>query len=349
MKQGPPRLHRHSPHSAVHSRNGQLRHGRGGGGRKQGMDPLRFLCEQDGFFTRAMAREAGYDDKAVSLMVRTKVWTRFRRGYFSFTDLWTTLGDVGRHRVRSRAVLHSLGGAVALSHVSGVVAHDIESWGVDLSRVHVTRLDGGSGRVEGDVVHHVGTCTRDDLVEVDGLRTLTPARCVIECGTTATSEAALVLFNSLLHSGVAEPDDLYRQFEAMSSWPGLRHLHVPIRLARPRVESIGESRGMWVFWTTGIPRPEVQFEVRDPDGRLIGTCDWGWPDHRLLGEFDGRVKYGRLLRPDQDPGEVVFAEKHREDELREVSGYSMLRLVWTDFDRPRLIKSRFERLARRTA
>jgi hypothetical protein len=313
------------------------------------MDPLRFLCEQDGFFTRAMAREAGYDDRAVSLMVRSKVWTRFRRGYFSFTDIWASLDDVGRHRVRSRAVLHSLGGAVALSHVSGVVAHGIETWGVDLSRVHVTRLDGGAGRVEGDVVHHVGTSTADDVVELHGLRTLTPERCVIECGSTASSEAALVLFNSLLHRGVVAPDDLYRQFKAMGFWPGARRLHVPIRLAHPGVESVGESRGIWVFWCTGIPRPEVQFEVRDRDGRLVGTCDWGWPEHHLLGEFDGKVKYGRLLRPEQDPGEVVFAEKHREDELREASGCGMLRLIWTDYDRPRLIKARFERLARRTA
>ena len=124
------------------------------------MDPLRFICEQDGFFTRAMARDVGYDDKAVDSMIRSGVWHRFRRAYYSFADLWSTLDDVERHRVRSRAVLHSLGEAVALSHVSGAVAHGIDIWGVDLARVHVTRLDGGAGRVEGDVVHHVGVCGR---------------------------------------------------------------------------------------------------------------------------------------------------------------------------------------------
>ena len=47
------------------------------------MDPLRLICEQDGFFTRAMAREVGYDDKAVSDMLRRRLWHRFRRGYYS--------------------------------------------------------------------------------------------------------------------------------------------------------------------------------------------------------------------------------------------------------------------------
>ncbi|HET7430250.1 MAG TPA: type IV toxin-antitoxin system AbiEi family antitoxin domain-containing protein [Nocardioides sp.] len=313
------------------------------------MDPLRFLSEHDGFFTRAMARDAGYDDKAVSAMVRGRVWHRFRRGYYTFTDIWASLDELGRHRVRSRAVLHSLGEAVALSHVSGAVAHGIDIWGVDLSRVHVTRLDGGAGRVEGDVVHHVGTCLPDEVVDVDGGRALPATRCVIECGSTTTSEAALVLFNSLLRTGKAEPDDLLRQFEAMGSWPGVRHLHVPVRLARPGVDSVGESRGLWAFWSVGIPGPVVQYEARDSEGRLVGTCDWAWPEEHMLGEFDGKLKYGRLLKPGQEPGGIVFAEKHREDELREVTGYGMLRLIWSDYDRPRLIRARFDRLARRTA
>src|SRR4051812_48228940 len=170
------------------------------------MDPLRILCEQKGFFTRAMAREAGYDDKAVSLMVRTKVWVRFRRGYYTFTDIWGSLDDTARHLVRSRAVLHSLGDCVALSHVSGLVARGVETWGVDLGRIHVTRLDGGAGRIEGDVIHHVGKCIEDDVEDVRGLRALSALRCVIECGSTTTPESALVLFNSLLHQGHADID-----------------------------------------------------------------------------------------------------------------------------------------------
>ncbi len=295
-----------------------------------------------------MAREVGYDDRAISLMVRRRVWHRFRRGYYSFTDIWAVLDQIERHQVRCRAVLHSLGEVAALSHVSGVVAHGIDTWGIDLTRVHVTRLDGGAGRTEGDVVHHVGTCTDEDIVDVNGFRTLSPLRCAIECGSMTTSESALVVLNSLLYKGLADADELYRQFRAMGSWPGTRRLHVPVRLADCGAESVGESRGMWTFWTVGIPRPVTQFEVCDPDGTVRGTCDWGWPKARLLGEFDGEVKYGRLLRPGQDAGAVVFAEKRREDEIRELSGYGMLRLIWSDFQRPRLIKDRFERLARRT-
>jgi hypothetical protein len=313
------------------------------------MDPLRFMADQDGFFTRAMAREIGYDDKAVSAQVRHGAWTRFRRGYYTFTDLWSSFDQVTRHRVRSRAVLHSLGDRVALSHVSAAVAHGIDVWGVDLGRVHITRLDGGAGRIEGDVVHHVGAVASSNVVEVDGLRVTCPVRSAIECGSVVTPESALVLFNSMLHQGLAEPEHLQREFEALGSWPGVRRLHIPVRLADPRVESVGESRGMWLFWTQHLPRPVVQYPVFDAEGTLRGTCDWGWPEEGVLGEFDGRVKYGRLLESGQGPGDVVFAEKQREDLLRELTGFTMIRLVWSDLDRPRLIRSRVERLFGRSA
>ena len=87
--------------------------------------------------------------------------------------------------------------------------------------------------------------------------------------------------------------------------------------------------------------------IHDASGELRGVCDWGWLDHGVLGEFDGRSKYGRLLQPGQDAGEVVFAEKQREDDLREITGCSMIRLVWSDYDRPRVVRDRILRRMRR--
>jgi hypothetical protein len=55
----------------------------------------------------------------------------------------------------------------------------------------------------------------------------------------------------------------------------------------------------------------------------------------LLFEFDGRVKYGRLLAPGQDPGDVVFAEKLREDRMRRATGFAVERCTWADLAAPR--------------
>ncbi len=51
-------------------------------------------------------------------------------------------------------------------------------------------------------------------------------------------------------------------------------------------------------------------------------------------EFDGRVKYGRLLQPGQEPGDAVFQEKLREDALRRATGWAMERATWHDLSRP---------------
>ena len=91
------------------------------------MDPLLILCDTQGFFTRAEAAEAGYADRDVTRMMRGRHWHRIRRGYYTYADIWADLDEVGRHRVRSLAVAHSLGPAVALSHVSAAVLHGITS------------------------------------------------------------------------------------------------------------------------------------------------------------------------------------------------------------------------------
>ena len=58
-------------------------------------------------------------------------------------------------------------------------------------------------------------------------------------------------------------------------------------------------------------------------------ADFGWPAQRTLGEFDGKVKYGRLLKPGQEPGDAVYAEKLREDEFRALD-WEVVRWGWSD-------------------
>lgn len=312
------------------------------------MDPLRFLAVTQGFFTRPMASEFGFNSRSFNKVVRSGAWCRFRHGYYTFPDLWAAMSPADQHRTRCRAVLHSLGPVVALSHVSSLVMHGIDPWDQDLSRVHVTRLDGGAGRIEGDVVHHRSPISDDLLVDREGVLMTRPDRAALEAASRRGGEAALCLLNQTLHAKLADVDALWSAFKAMQSWPGMLGVHVPIRMADERVASVGESRGFWLFRTHLIPAPQPQFEVW-VDGILIGTCDWGWPAHGLLGEFDGAIKYGRLLKPGMTAGDVVHAEKQREDAIREATDMRMMRLIWADFGRPRITARRVDGLLKRAA
>jgi len=61
------------------------------------------------------------------------------------------------------------------------------------------------------------------------------------------------------------------------------------------------------------------------------------------------VKYGRLLMPGEEPGDAVFREKRREDNLRRLTDFSMIRLTWADLYRGAETAARIRGLMRRAA
>jgi hypothetical protein len=75
--------------------------------------------------------------------------------------------------------------------------------------------------------------------------------------------------------------------------------------------------------------PELQYLVVDHHGVLVGISDFYWEQQRHLGEFDGMIKYQRLLRPGETVSECVIREKKREDAMRaDLRGMS--RFIWPD-------------------
>jgi hypothetical protein len=294
------------------------------------MDHLRILAETQGFFTRPQALELGYDDKAIRRALRSRLWVRLRRGAYTFSDLWSVSDEVEQHLTRARAVLRRMEGRVALSHVSAALQHGLDVWGVDLSQVHVTRLDGGAGRTEAGVVHHDGVCLDSDVMQVGSDLVMRPARAALETGLLSTAESAIVVLDSGLHRELFTRDELDATYGYLKQWPGTLPLELAVRLADGRAASVGESRSRYLCFAHGLPRPELQYEVCDAHGDLIGITDMAWPGHGLLGEFDGKMKYGRLLRPGESAGDAVFREKRREDALREATGFIVVRIVWAD-------------------
>jgi hypothetical protein len=82
----------------------------------------------------------------------------------------------------------------------------------------------------------------------------------------------------------------------------------------------------------GLPAPELQHEILGPGGRVLARVDFCWEGKRTIGEYDGKIKYGRLLRPGQRIEDVIFDEKVREDALRDL-GWQIVRWLWRDLYR----------------
>lgn len=290
------------------------------------------LSAARGYVSRHELIDCGFTDSHIGQALRAKVIVRIRHGTYVPAAIWNEMTAVGRHRILTHSVADRLGDAVAISHSSAAAEYGCDLFDADLSTVHVTRLDHGSGRSEAGVVHHSGLVLADDELEViDGRLYVKAARAVAETCLISSIESGMVVASSALRTEVVNESQLRDLAERFDRWRGVRHARLACQLADGRLESVGEVRSFHMAWKWGLPAPTLQYEVRDRTGRLLGRTDFAWLEHRHVGEFDGLVKYGRLNPDSRDPGATITDEKIREDLIRgEYLGMS--RWTWRDVD-----------------
>jgi hypothetical protein len=283
-----------------------------------------------GFVTRAQFLDSGYRDRDIRAAVRAGLITRIRHGVYTDATTFAQLSPEGRHLLIARSVADKLGPGIAISHQSACAAHGIAMFGHELDRIHVTRLDGATGRTEHGLVHHVGRAVPDeDVVEIDGMPVIRPARAVFETATTGTVESAIVAMDSAMRQRLASREELIALGGRMWNWQGARRARYALSMADERAESPGESRSRFLFRRKQLPIPGLQVEIFDEHGNLIGRADFAWLEYRHLGEFDGLVKFGGVPGDPRTPQQIAFAEKIREDAMRR-QPFGMSRWVWAE-------------------
>ncbi len=305
---------------------------------------LRAIAIRTGCFLRHEALSFGYDDRAIRARVKAGHWVRIQHGAYTTTDVWQDAGDDERHRLAALAVVRTHDSRAVLTHTTGVVMHGIEHWGITLDAVHVTRRDETAGRSTARARYHRGAIPEDQIVLVDGVPVTKPSRAAYEHALLTNVESAVVTFDSVQRLKLATTEDLHAVADEFSNRAGALHARLALQLSQPKSGSVGESRSHYLMWSQGIPQPIFQYEVYDQLGNLVGIADFAWPEYGVLGEFDGLVKYEKLSRPGESPRDVVIREKRREDLMREVTGWKMIRLVWADFNRPQATAERIARV-----
>lgn len=285
---------------------------------------------QQGPFTRGQALTCGVTDDELAQQVKRRALLRLRRGAYVEAERFDRADPIGRHLLMIRAVKLSLGDRVVFSHASAAAVHGLAVWDLDLTRVHVTRLDAGAGRDQAGIEHHLGEIDPSEAVIRDGIPVVRVARAVVECPLTNGFESSVALADSALHRGLATRVDLLEALERMRCWPGSIAADRVVSFADGRAESVGESRARVLFARQGLPTPVLQQEFSDADGELVGRVDFYFADERTIVEFDGQVKYGR---DGAAAAAAVVREKLREDRLREL-GYEVVRITWADLAHP---------------
>jgi hypothetical protein len=300
--------------------------------------------ERSELLLRRDAVAGGRSDDELARLVRAGELSRLRRGAYVDSVLPPDAADV--HRLLVHATLAGLRRPAVVSHQSAAVLLGLPLWDVPLDRVHVTRRPRAWNDTSRVLCCHVARLRDDEIVMHDGVVVTDPVRTALDLARSLSHEAAVVALDAALREGLLTHDELRTRLFDIAGTPGSRSAARAVLFADGRSASVGESRSRVILQRWKQPPSALQFDVLAGDGRLIGRSDFAWEADRLLGEFDGRIKYGRLLRPGQDPGDAVFAEKLREDEMRD-EGWGVLRWIWSDLGRPDRLAARVRRARER--
>ena len=301
---------------------------------------------RDTLFLRRDALSEGWSDDELSRLVRAGDLSRLRRGAYVDSALLPAGAD--RHRLLVHATMAALRRPAIVSHQSAAVLHGLPLWNVALDRVHVTRRPRAWNDTSAVLRCHVAQLRDDEVTEVDGLAVTDPIRTALDLARSLPHEIGVVALDAALHMGALSHDVLRERLFDIAGTPGSRTATRVIAAADGRSESVGESRSRVILHRWKLAPSALQFEVRTSAGALVGRTDFAWEDEQLVGEFDGRIKYGRLLRPGQDAGEAVFEEKRREDAIRD-EDWDVVRWVWAELGRPDRLAARVRRARNRSS
>jgi putative AbiEi antitoxin of type IV toxin-antitoxin system len=236
-----------------------------------------------------------------------------------------------RYRLRVLVAASRLAVDAVVSHQSAAALHGLPLWNLPSAHLHATRARRSGAFRTGRLHMHTAPLAPEETVVVDGIAATSVARTAVDIARAMRFEEAVALLDAALHRRLATPAELDAVLDRMAGWPGIPAARRAVEFADPRAMSVGESRSRVGMARFGVVTPVLQWAVVGPGPRVLGTADFGWPEHGVVGEFDGVVKYGRLLRPGAVPADVVVAEKQREDRMRAVLR-GFVRWGWADLD-----------------
>jgi hypothetical protein len=304
---------------------------------------LEHLASPLGVLLRRDMVAAGIDDRAILRRRRAGEIVRLRHGAYVLTPAWHAADTRTRHLMLTEAVLDLFRDDIALSHVSAAISYGAPDWRVPLADAHVTSLSRTGQRNRARVQHHRGECGVLDLTRHAGHWMTSPARTALDSASILPRDAAVCTIDWFLEEGLTSMDELLMLLDGRQTWSDHLDLSHKVSLASVGSQSVGETRSRLLFGDRGLPAPVLQLAIREPSGRLVGIVDFAWPERRLIVEFDGVTKYHRHRRPGESIEEMVVREKFREDRIRELTGWTVVRIVWADLARPDLLVPRLHR------
>jgi hypothetical protein len=242
------------------------------------------------------------DDRVAQERLRRGELVRVTHGVAVDGDAWNRSSVRERARTELEAVMTAVGEWRVLSHRSAALLWGLPDVDQPDARVHVTDPLLGTTHSGRRVVRHAAHLGADDVVTVDGRRTTTLVRTVVDIARSTSFENVVAVLDHLLRERLCDVDALRRAFDAWPTARGMARARRALEFADALAESPGESVSRVRLDQDGFPPPVLQQQL----GRY--RVDFWWPRSGLVGEFDGLGKY-------EGGTDAIRAEKTRESTL----------------------------------
>ena len=278
---------------------------------------------------------------------------RLRRGIYVPQDIWSTADADARYLMRIQAAVLSRQSRPVVSHLSAARVWGLPILGQWPTDVH---LQGGSGQTRSSknwIAWHHDPLPTEDVTEIDGLLVTTRLRTLVDLARSQPFRSAVISLDAGLQENFARPggsrlpvitrDEVLDRVLQLGSARGTRRARQSVAFADARSGSVGESLSRTGIFLAAMPMPDLQVVYPHAFGEDQVDFRWKRRFHvkrlPLLGEFDGELKYTRgEFMGGRTIGEVVWAEKRREDRLR-APGRGMARWLWADALRPERLRA----------
>jgi hypothetical protein len=123
------------------------------------------------------------------------------------------------------------------------------------------------------------------LRRVEGRLATAPAWTAIETARTLRRPRALATLDAALHVGACTRGELNEAIREQKGRRGIVMERELVDYADGRGESPMESEARLLFIGSGLPMPELQYNIIDRYGRLW-RVDFAWPEAMVLAEYD---------------------------------------------------------------
>ncbi|MDQ1467918.1 MAG: hypothetical protein QOH10_2333 [Actinomycetota bacterium] len=248
---------------------------------------------QRGYFTSAQAQAAGMSRTRLSRLVERGLILRVARRVYRFRVAAAT-----DWKDELAIELLATGGSAA--GLSAAALYDL----ADPPTIPSVLVERGS-RTAINGRHTSRDLSKHERVTVDGLRSLSPLRAVLDSAHLLPATRARTMVESAIVRGLVKPESLRRRAQELthSKRPGCA---VVLRILADLHPELARSRNEWEALVArrakefGLPRPQLEYEVCFDGRRYI--VDAAWPEQRVALEFDGRDPHMRRAVHDNDTG-----------------------------------------------